>query len=153
MVLCSRVYVCFTVFFRWPVCCSMFCKCPVCCTVFNSCPVCCTVFFRWPICCTMYNSCPFSCSMLCKCPVCCTVFCKFLVCFTVFKSCPVLCPVRFLSVTFKICLPFYYTTVSVFLNFIIMSSDNRTVRKGKPKIYNIMPIRTFSLLIYRRRLK
>jgi len=34
-----------------------------------------------------------------------------------------------------------------------MSSDNPTFRKVKQKIYNIMPIRTFSLLSYRRRLK
>ena len=62
-------------------------------------------------------------------------------------------PVRDLSVIFKVSLLLYSMVVSVFLKFIIMSSDNRTVRKSKPKIYNIMTIRPFPLLIYRRRLK
>jgi hypothetical protein len=34
-----------------------------------------------------------------------------------------------------------------------MSSDIRTVRKGKSKIYNTVPTRQFPLPIYRRRLK
>ena len=58
-----------------------------------------------------------------------------------------------LSVTFKVPLIFYSILVSVFLKSIILSNDNHTFRKGKPKNYNIMPIRPFPLPIYRCLLK
>jgi len=151
----------------------VFNSCPVCCTVFNSFPVCCTVFNSCPVCCTVFNSCPVCCTVFNSCPVCCTVFNSFrfvVLCSTVVRF-VVLCStvvrivvlcvkiIRFvvtfcvLSVTFKVPLIFYSILVSVFLKSIILSNDNHTFRKGKPKNYNIMPIRPFPLPIYRCLLK
>ena len=154
LILCAKVV-------RLVVLCSTVVRSLVLCSTVVRFVVMCAAVVRFVVLCSTVVRSVVLCSTVVRSVVLCSTVVRFVVlCSTVVRI-VVLCVkiIRFvvtfcvLSVTFKVPLIFYSILVSVFLKSIILSNDNHTFRKGKPKNYNIMPIRPFPLPIYRCLLK